>query len=158
MLLPKSNTSGSCHHGQLKSANPLGTPLPLQYRHAEEITNSSLSAEICGPATVLEIPVLLKVDINIVESLLLLRYLTFKKIESDVRNLKVLKSIWLQRLQEEQNILHSDGLAFFAYSQISKASFSFVWCNITSCYQLIIRHLLCLFQIYFRKAYMTSDT
>lgn len=43
------------------------------------MTNSSLSAEICGPAIVLEILIHLKVDINIMESLLLLRYLTFKK-------------------------------------------------------------------------------
>lgn len=97
MFLPKSSTSGLCHHSQLKSANPLGTPLPLKYRHAEEMTNSSLSAEICGPATVVEILVLLKVDINMVESLLLLRYLTFLKKQSDMHNLKVLKSIWLQR-------------------------------------------------------------
>lgn len=73
VLLPESNTSGSCHHTQLKSAS-LGT-LPLLYRHAEEMPKSSLSAEVRGPEIGLEILVLVKVDINTGESLLWLRCL-----------------------------------------------------------------------------------
>lgn len=38
-----------------------------------------------------------------------------KNNESDVHNLKVLKTIWLQRFSEEQNIHSCDALAFFAY-------------------------------------------
>lgn len=73
MLLPESNTPGSGHHSQLKSAS-LGT-LPILYRHAEEMPKSSLSAEVHGPEIGLEIVVLVKGDINTGESLLWLRCL-----------------------------------------------------------------------------------
>lgn len=89
VLPPKSNTSRSHRHCQLKSMNPLEAPLfPSSTSMQRKITNSYFLSQLCGPAVESEILMLLKVDINVVVQTVILKVFCLKK--SNVHNLKVL--------------------------------------------------------------------